>query len=41
MKFAEAWLLPTWALAWMDKKLTLEDYNSCDFSASTGASRTS
>jgi ABC-type transport system involved in multi-copper enzyme maturation permease subunit len=36
VKFAEAWLLPVWALAWMNKKLTLEDYNSCDFSAITG-----
>jgi hypothetical protein len=36
VKFAEAWLLPVWALAWMDKKTTLEDYNSCDFSAING-----
>ena len=36
VKFAEAWLLPVWTLAWMNKKLTLEDYNSCDFSAITG-----
>lgn len=34
--FAEAWLLPTWALVWMQKKLTLENYNSCDFNATTG-----
>jgi hypothetical protein len=36
VKFAEAWLLPTWALAWMSKKLTLEDYNQCNFSAISG-----
>ena len=36
VKFAEAWLLPTWALVWMTKKVTLEDYNSCDFNATTG-----
>ena len=31
VKFAEAWLLPTYLLAWMTKKITLEDYNGCDF----------
>lgn len=36
VKYAEAWLLPTWALAWMNKKLVIEDYNSCDFSAISG-----
>jgi hypothetical protein len=36
VKFAEAWLLPVWALAWMDKKTVLEDYNSCDFNAFSG-----
>ncbi|HET6533244.1 MAG TPA: ABC transporter permease subunit [Actinoplanes sp.] len=34
--FAEAWLLPTWVAAWMYKEITLEDYNSCDFSATQG-----
>jgi ABC-type transport system involved in multi-copper enzyme maturation permease subunit len=36
VKYAEAWLLPTWALAWMDKKLVLQDYNACNFSAISG-----
>jgi ABC-2 type transport system permease protein len=36
VKFAEAWLLPTYALAWMSKKVTLEDYNGCDFSGYGG-----
>jgi ABC-2 type transport system permease protein len=36
VKYAEAWLLPTWALAWMNKKLVLEDYNACNFSAVNG-----
>ncbi|MEU5949286.1 ABC transporter permease subunit [Micromonospora sp. NPDC047465] len=29
VQFAEAWLLPTYALAWMEKKVTLEDWNAC------------
>ncbi|MFC5925413.1 ABC transporter permease subunit [Micromonospora vulcania] len=30
VRFAEAWLLPTYALAWMTKKVTLQDWNSCN-----------
>ncbi|MFG3556271.1 ABC transporter permease subunit [Micromonospora sp. NPDC047557] len=30
VKFAEAWLLPTYALAWMTKKVTLQDWNACN-----------
>ncbi|MFG3713051.1 ABC transporter permease subunit [Micromonospora sp. NPDC047730] len=29
VQFAEAWLLPTYAAAWMQKKVTLEDWNAC------------
>ncbi|MEV4464164.1 ABC transporter permease subunit [Micromonospora echinofusca] len=29
VRFAEAWLLPTYAVAWMQKKVTLEDWNTC------------
>lgn len=29
VRFAEAWLLPTYALAWMRKKVTLEDWEAC------------
>ncbi|MBQ1072341.1 ABC transporter permease subunit [Micromonospora sp. C31] len=29
VRFAEAWLLPTYAVAWMRKKVTLEDWNTC------------
>ena len=36
VRYAEIWLLPTWGIAWMQKKLTLQDYNSCDFSATQG-----
>jgi ABC-2 type transport system permease protein len=36
VKFAEAWLLPTWALVWMQKELTLENYDACNFSATAG-----
>ncbi|WP_433115960.1 ABC transporter permease subunit [Micromonospora sp. CA-246542] len=30
VKFAEAWLLPTYALAWMTKTVTLENWQSCN-----------
>ena len=36
VKFAEAFLVPFWVAAWMDKSVTLENYNSCDFSATQG-----
>ncbi|MEH0969701.1 ABC transporter permease subunit [Micromonospora sp. CPCC 205546] len=29
VRFAEAWLLPTYAVAWMQKKVTLQDWNTC------------
>jgi hypothetical protein len=29
VRFAQAWLLPTYAAAWMQKKVTLEDWESC------------
>jgi ABC-2 type transport system permease protein len=36
VKFAEAYLIPVWMIAWMDKEIKLEDYNSCDFSSAGG-----
>lgn len=30
VKFAEAWLLPTYALAWMTKTVTLQNWQSCN-----------
>ncbi|GAB2595120.1 hypothetical protein Aab01nite_26320 [Paractinoplanes abujensis] len=36
VKFAEAYLIPVWMIAWMDKEIKIEDYNSCDFSSSGG-----
>ncbi|MEW2430537.1 ABC transporter permease subunit [Micromonospora sp. NPDC047644] len=30
VRFAEAWLLPTYILAWMTKTVTLEDWRSCN-----------
>ncbi|MEV0806976.1 ABC transporter permease subunit [Micromonospora sp. NPDC050200] len=30
VRFVEAWLLPTYALAWMQKKVTLENWQSCN-----------
>ncbi|MGK5743143.1 ABC transporter permease subunit [Micromonospora sp. URMC 103] len=29
-KFVEAWLLPTYALAWMQKKVTLQNWDACN-----------
>jgi ABC-2 type transport system permease protein len=34
--YAEAWLLPIWVMAWMNKEITLQNYNGCDFSATAG-----
>ena len=34
--FAEAWLLPVWVIAWMQKEIKLENYNSCEFSSVNG-----
>jgi len=36
VKFAEAYLIPIWLIAWMNKEIKIEDYNSCDFSSSGG-----
>ena len=36
VKFAEAYLVPVWLIAWMDKEFKIEDYNACNFSASNG-----
>jgi hypothetical protein len=32
VQFFERWLWPSYLHAWMDKRLVLQDYNSCDFS---------
>ncbi len=34
--FAEAWLLPVWVMAWMQKEIKLENFNSCEFSSVSG-----
>ncbi|MEV4823713.1 ABC transporter permease subunit [Micromonospora sp. NPDC049274] len=34
VQWAQAWLLPTYMLAWMTKKVTLQDYDSCNFNYS-------
>ncbi|MFF5079452.1 ABC transporter permease subunit [Actinoplanes sp. NPDC000266] len=36
VKFVQAYLIPAWISAWMNKEITLEDYNSCDFSSVNG-----
>ena len=36
VKFVEAYLIPVWGVAWMDKSVKLENYNACDFSATAG-----
>jgi ABC-2 type transport system permease protein len=33
VKFYEAYLLPVWGIAWMQKSYTAEDYDACNFSA--------
>lgn len=32
VKFVEAWLLPTYLLAWMQQRVTLENWETCQFS---------
>lgn len=34
--FAEAWLLPVWGIAWMQKEIKLENFNACEFSSVSG-----
>ncbi|BCL14295.1 ABC transporter permease subunit [Micromonospora sagamiensis] len=34
VKFPEAWLIPTYGLAWMGKEVKLENYDACNFSTS-------
>ncbi|MFI6229927.1 ABC transporter permease subunit [Micromonospora echinospora] len=36
VKFPEAWLIPTYGLAWMGKEIKLENYDACNFSMSGG-----
>ena len=36
VKFAEAYLIPVWMIAWMNKEVKIEDYDSCDFSSASG-----
>jgi ABC-2 type transport system permease protein len=36
VKFTEAYLIPVWGIAWMNKSVKLENYNACNFSASNG-----
>jgi ABC-2 type transport system permease protein len=36
VKFVEAYLIPIWGMAWMDKSVKLENYDACNYSASGG-----
>ncbi|OZV79776.1 ABC transporter permease [Micromonospora echinospora] len=36
VKFPEAWLIPTYGLAWMGKEIKLQNYDACNFSVSGG-----
>jgi ABC-2 type transport system permease protein len=36
VKFIEAYLIPVWGMAWMDKSVKLENYNACNYSSSSG-----
>lgn len=36
VKFPEAWLIPTYGLAWMQKQVKLENFEACNFSSMSG-----
>jgi ABC-2 type transport system permease protein len=36
VKYAEAYLIPFWIVAWLNKSYEFIDYNSCDYNASSG-----
>jgi ABC-2 type transport system permease protein len=36
VKFVEAYLIPIWGMAWMNKSVKLENYDACNYSASGG-----
>jgi ABC-type transport system involved in multi-copper enzyme maturation permease subunit len=36
VKFAEAYLIPVWTIAWMKKAYEIQNYNSCDYSVTDG-----
>jgi ABC-2 type transport system permease protein len=36
VKFAEAYLIPIWISAWMKKSYEIKDYDSCNFSGTSG-----
>jgi ABC-type transport system involved in multi-copper enzyme maturation permease subunit len=36
VKFFQAYLIPFWVAAWMDKSVRLEDTQACNFSATSG-----
>ncbi|MEV6297894.1 ABC transporter permease [Actinoplanes sp. NPDC051861] len=36
LKYPEAYLAPLWGFAWLYKEFVVQDYNSCDFSTSSG-----
>ena len=36
VKFVEAYLIPFWVQAWLDKSVTFENYDACNFNVNTG-----
>ena len=36
VKFAQAYLVPVWVIAWMKQRYEVQDLNSCDFSGVNG-----
>ncbi|MGX6603687.1 ABC transporter permease subunit [Micromonosporaceae bacterium Da 78-11] len=36
VKYADAYLIPFWIVAWLDKSYEFFDYNSCDYNVSSG-----
>jgi ABC-2 type transport system permease protein len=35
-KYPDVWLVPMWGFVWMYKEYVVEDYNSCNYSSSSG-----
>ena len=36
VKFAEAYLIPIWVIAWLNKEVKIEDYDSCNYNSVSG-----
>ncbi len=36
VKFADAYLIPIWVIAWLNKEVKIEDYDSCNYNSVSG-----